>query len=163
MAVSNIPKVPRDGTVTLQGATLAAYTLDYEDGDVNVSEIGTAERIVIRDRGAIVAVRQGDDPVITITMTVSQRDFTDGSSATLWDVIAFTGSRAADTKTTDTKGDFKFLTCVFTDAGTAHGDTADHTLTAKGCVATMSFAEGKPNKYTLTLEVHAGLTRTGQA
>jgi hypothetical protein len=60
MAESTIVKVPRDGTIVLKdngGAN--SYTVAYEDGNVSFGR-QKAERIVIRDRGSIVASRKGD-------------------------------------------------------------------------------------------------------
>ena len=62
MAESTIVKVPRDGTIVLKdngGAN--SYTVAYEDGNVSFGR-QKDERIIIRDRGSIVASRKGDSP-----------------------------------------------------------------------------------------------------
>ena len=164
MAASNIPKLPKRGSVTIAGdGTVAAHTLDYEDGDVALSGSNTPERIVVRDRGAIVAVLEGDDPVLTITMTVTMREFTNAGEATPIDVVEFSGAWATQGSTTAIRGDHKFVTVTVNAGGSLIGDTADATIAFAGCVGTWAWAEGKPGKITLTFEVFGGYTRTGQA
>ena len=162
MAASSTPKVPRDGSLTLAGGTLAAFTVPYEQGDVSISEVGTEERIVIYQRDVVVAVRKGKQSIPTITLTVAAAAFTDASSGEIWDVLKFTGSRSTDTSTATIKGDFPMLTATFTKAAVG-ADTAAHTVTATGCIGTLGYAEGRPDMYSITLEVYGAITRTGQA
>jgi len=161
MAISTFPKVKRDGQVTLKDNAGALSTiLTYEDGDVSFDGV-QSDRIVIRDRGVIVGVRKGDDPVIKITFTVTARQFTNAAAGSVIDMIEFSGGWAAATSTTDIASDFNIFTAEFQMEGTTP-DGADHVATFLGCVGTWNFSEGDPNKIKVTLECHGGKpTRTG--
>ena len=70
MALSTIPKVRRDGTITLiDGTTPTAVELDiqYEEGNFTFDNIALAreDQTVIRDRGVITTVRKGDQQPLT--------------------------------------------------------------------------------------------------
>ena len=60
MAFSTIPKVRRDGTITLKDGGSASLEIQYEEGNLTF-EITKADQTVIRDRSSIVTVRKGDD------------------------------------------------------------------------------------------------------
>ena len=73
MALAATPKVRRDGTIKLiDGAgSPVTLTVAYEDGNFTADLLGAdADRIVIRDRGTIVGLRQGDDQVGSISFSV---------------------------------------------------------------------------------------------
>ena len=97
MAESTIVKVRRDGEVQFVDGSGSpkSYTVSYENGNVSFGR-EKAERIVIRDRGAIVGSRKGDDPVLTITFDVHMRSFTTtaGTDLTICDVMDNTGNVA---------------------------------------------------------------------
>ena len=75
MAESTVVKVRRDGTLTLSDGTgtPVTYTVAYENGDVSFDGGSKADRIVIRDRGTIVGLRKGDDPVPSLRFAVPMR------------------------------------------------------------------------------------------
>jgi hypothetical protein len=163
MAESTVPKVRRDGKITiLDGTTPAAneYEIAYEDGDLSLSRDKNA-RIVIRDRGTIVGVRDGDQPVLSIGFTVHMREFTNGGALTLIDVLEKTGN--ANGWASVSSGAFEpyMLKCKIEVEGTNHGDGADHTMTADKVIFTWDFSEGDPNKISVKGEIYGALTATG--
>lgn len=88
MADSTVVATRRDGTITLKdgAGTPSAYAVSFEVGDFSASEPG-ADRVVIRDRGAIVGLRKGDDPVISFSFSVHMRSLTDSTADNLMDRI----------------------------------------------------------------------------
>lgn len=166
MAVSNVIKVRRDGTIAIAdgggfgGANV--FTVNYENGDFSYDH-SKADRIVIRDRGTIAGLRQGDDPVPTLSFSVHMREFLNSSALTIMDVIMRTGAAAAWTSSSPT-GYEQFLVDVrLTTEGSDFGDSADGTVTFADVLLTYSFAEGDPNTINVTGEVYGSITRTGQA
>ena len=161
MAASVIPKVKRDGLITLTDGT-STYTVSYEDGDLSFDKTKTS-RVVIRDRGVIVGVRKGEDAVLSLSFSVHMRDFTDATSLNLIDVLDNTG--AASTWTTTGGSGFEqfMLTTSLTVEGDSHGDTADAVATFSKCLYEWSFSEGDPNKVSCKAEIYGGITFTGQA
>jgi hypothetical protein len=158
MAESTIVKVPRDGTIVLKdngGAN--SYTVAYEDGNVSFGR-QKAERIVIRDRGSIVASRKGDDPVLQVTFTVHMRMFTTsaGSDLTLVDFLDGTGNASAFTKVSAAHEEWN-ISIEFT----LEDGTTDQVAIFSPCICTWEFSEGSPDSINVTAEVMAPITFTG--
>jgi len=86
MADSSVVATRRDGTITIEDNALSSYTVSFEVGDFSASEPG-ADRVVIRDRGAIVGLRKGDDPVINLSFSVHMRSLTDTTADNIMDRI----------------------------------------------------------------------------
>ena len=82
MAYSTIPKVRRDGIITLKDGTGTPVTLEisYEEGNFTF-DVAKEDQTVIRDRGTIVTVRKGDEQPITGSFNAYMRQFTDNSEA----------------------------------------------------------------------------------
>ena len=163
MAASVVPKIQRDGQITIisGGGSPVTYTVAFEDGDFAFSKDKDA-RIVIRDRGTIVGVRKGESPVISGSFTVHQREFIDAGSLTLVDMLDKTGAAAAHTSTGSGAYEDFMVDLTITIEGTDHGDTADGTATFSKCIATWSFSEGAPNKISVSFECFGGIVFTGQ-
>lgn len=162
MAASTIPKVRRDGTLVLADSG-NSYTVAYEDGDLSFSS-EKPDRIVIRDRGTIVGVRSGDSPVLSLSFSVHQRDFTDGGADTLVDVLEQTGAAAGWVSVGNgTAFEPYMIDVTLTIEGTNHGDSADGSVKMAKCILTWDFAEGDPNKISVKGECFGGLTFTGQS
>jgi hypothetical protein len=165
MAESTIVKVRRDGLLTIQDGTGTplTYTVAYENGNVSFSR-EKADRIVIRDRGAIVGSRKGDDPVLSVTFDVHMRMLTTtaGTDLTLIDVLDNGGNVATiPWVKTNTAHEEWCLDLVFTIEGSDHGDGADYTATFADCIFTWDFSEGDPNTISVTAECMGGYTSTG--
>ena len=79
MADSSVVATRRDGTITLTDGAASSYAVSFEVGDFSAAEPG-ADRVVIRDRGAIVGLRKGDDPVISFSFSVHMRSLTDSTA-----------------------------------------------------------------------------------
>jgi hypothetical protein len=164
MAISTVPKVRRDGTISFEDSGAAnTYTVSYEDGDFSFDGSGKPDRIVIRDRGNIVGVRDGDVPVITGSFTVHFREFTNGSADALIDVLDKTGNAASWTSTGGGAFEPAMWTIKMTTEGTNHGDGADGVAVFAKCVSTWSFSEGDPDSVSVSFECYGGVTFTGTA
>jgi hypothetical protein len=162
MAASVAVKVKRDGTLTLTNGT-ATYTVSYANGNVSFDGGAKASRVVIMNRGTIVGLRKGDDPVPTLTFDVHMRDFTDGSADALVDFLDKTGSASAHSSVASNAFEQYMIDITLTIEGTDLGDSSDHTAKANTCLATWSFAEGDPDTISVSCEVYEGFTFTGQA
>lgn len=165
MAESTVVKVRRDGTISIKdgaGSPLT-YTVAYENGDFAFG-VDKEGRIVIRDRGAIVGLRKGDDPVNSLSFSVHFRAMAiTGTNATLLDVIHRTGAWAAATSTGGTGYEQFLVDVVMTIEGTDLGDSADHTATFTKVLLTYDFKEGDPDVINVKGEVYGTVTRTGPA
>ena len=165
MAESTIVKVRRDGEVQFVdgSGTPKSYTVSYENGNVSF-ERSKAERIVIRDRGAIVGSRKGDDPVLTITFDVHMRSFTTtaGTDLTICDVMDNTGNVATIPWAKKSSAHEEWnLDLKFTVENTDHGGGADYDVPFSTCIFTWEFSEGDPNTISVTAECMAGYSATG--
>lgn len=163
MAASVVPKVRRDGTILLTDGAANSYTVAYENGDCSFDGGAKADRIVIKDRGTIVGLRKGDDPVPSLSFSVFFRDWTDGTSGALIDFLDKTGSFSGNTSAGGAGYEQYLIDIKLTVEGTDNGDTADHTATAAKCLCTWSFSESDPDTISVTAEVLGGFTYTGQA
>ena len=165
MAESTIVKVRRDGEVQFVdgSGTPKTYTVSYENGNVSFGR-EKAERIVIRDRGAIVGSRKGDDPVLTVTFDVHMRSFTttSGTDLTICDVMDNTGNVATIPWAKKSSAHEEWnLDLKFTVENTDHGGGADYVVTFSTCIFTWEFSEGDPNTISVTAECMAGYSATG--
>jgi len=162
MAESTVVKVRRDGTLTLSDGTgtPVTYTVAYENGDVSFDGGSKADRIVIRDRGTIVGLRKGDDPVTSLSFSVHMREFSDATSGSLIDFLDKTGSYNGNTSTGGVGYEQYLIDIAFQVEGTSHGDANDHLATASKCLATWSFSEGDPDSISVTAEIHGGIVYT---
>lgn len=169
MPESSVVKTLRNATVTINDGstpTPKAYEVTIEDGNFTF-DAQKAARVVVRDRGAIVGVVAGEDPVLTGSFTVDMREFTDASSATIVDVIEWTGTWklvAAGGTAVSVGGaayTFPLHKITYKVEGTDLGDSADHTAVFDKCLLTWNFAEGDRNKINVTFECMGGITRTG--
>ena len=158
MAESTVVKVRRDGTIILKDGGSGTYTVAYENGDLSFDGGSKADRIVIRDRGTIVGLRAGDDPVPSLTFTTMMRDFSDATGPSLIDFLDKTGGASGATSTGGTGFEQYLIDIEFTVEGTSQGDSNDHRATAAKCLCTWSFSEGDPNTISVTAEIHGGVT-----
>tara|TARA_R110002020_G_scaffold182725_3_gene378430 strand:+ start:214 stop:708 length:495 start_codon:yes stop_codon:yes gene_type:complete len=164
MAASTIPKVRRDGSITFEDSGAGnSLTVTYEDGNFAFDGSGKADRIVIRDRGTIVGVRKGDDPVITGSFSVHFREFTNGSAAILADVIDGVGGASSWTSTGGGAFEQHMLTLKFICEATDHGESADAVAAFSKVVSTWAFSESDPDTLTVSFECFGGVAFVGQA
>ena len=164
MAESTVAKVRKDGIITINDGTATpyTYTVAYEDGDFQASW-PKRDSIAIRDRGTIVGERYGDQALGTLSFTVHMREFTDAAAATIIDVIDRLGTWAAYVTTGGTGYESFMHGVTMSCEGTDYGDSVDHTLVFSKVKLSWAFAEGDPNKISVTGEVWAAPTKTGPA
>lgn len=154
MAISQIIKTKRDGSITLSdnGGT-HSLTVAFEAGDFSLSIPGPSV-INSLDRGqfgATPSLRYGDDAAMTFSFSANLRDLSDAAYATLESIIlqsGFVGSTWVSTM--GASGEVFTVNVVWTIEGTDHGDGADHTITLQHCVLTGSLAEGDPDTISIS-------------
>ena len=162
MADSLVVATRRDGTIKIISgdSTPNEYTVAFETGDFTFAE-PKADRVVIRDRGAIVGLRKGDDPVITGSFSVHMRSLTDNSADNLLDNIYNRGYHTA-AALTSTGGDGyeQFLQKIqfIADTSTINGKT--YTATFANCLIEMGSMSESADGDTLSIsfECYGGVT-----
>ena len=168
MAYTTIPKVRRDGLITLlDGTSPAAISLDvaYEEGNLTIDNLNDLrDQTVIRDRGEISAVRKADQQPLTGSFSFYFRAFTDAAVGGIRDFITKQNAYSGNISTGATGSPYiehYSIDIKYTVEGTDLGDTADHTATLSRCVCNLSVAEGDPTTYSLSFTVYGGVTFTG--
>lgn len=160
MAESTYVKVKRDGIITIQDAAAAnTYTVAYEDGNLTFSTALT-DQVVIRDRGAIVGCRFGDDPILTGSFSVHMRQFASAASENLCDAIYGVNSCSGWTKVNTAFEQFN-VDIVMSIAGGLDGTGSEATFNT--CICKWDFKEGDPDAISVTFEIFEGITLTGPA
>ena len=169
MSYSTVPKVRRDGTISLvDGAgSPTSLTVDYEEGNFSFDQT-KADRVIIRNRGSISSgtVRKGDDQPITGSFSFYMRQFTSASAGGVLDFINKTGAYASNQSTGSTGAPFVeeyAITIKITVDGSSVGDAGgedSQVASFAKCVCTASFAEGDPNQITVNFECFGGVTYT---
>ena len=166
MAYSTIVKTKRDSILTLKDGTGSPVTLEisYEEGNVTF-DTPKAAQSVIRDRGAIVNVRKGDDePAATGSFSAYFRQFTDASEAgDILDFINKTGHYSSNVSTGSTGTPYVEFYCIdieYKCDSALTGDAADHIATLSKCVCTASFTEGDPSAFTINFTCYGGVSYT---
>ena len=164
MSTSSLVKTKRDGTITIiDGTTPTAseYVVSFETGDFSYSE-EKADRTVIRDRGAIVGLRKGDDPVLSLSFSAHLRELTNTSANALIDFLYDRGYAASTTNvlTTGTAGFEQYLVNIkFTvDANYVDTGEAVQSITFAKCLCTYSVSEGDPDTLEVSAECYGGTT-----
>ena len=162
MALAATVKVRRDGTIKLADNAATTLTVAYEDGNFSADLLGAdADRIVIRDRGSIIGLRQGDDQVGSLSFSVHFMEFTNsGASGCLLDYI--NGTQAGSgLVSTGGNGWEQFLCDITMEIEcTDHGDS-DTTAVFSKVLLTADFSEGDPDVLNVSGEVYGGVTYTG--
>ncbi len=163
MAESTVVKTYRDGTILLEdgAGTPLSYTCTYEQGNFTFADPKT-NRTTVRDRGAIVGLRQGDAQTKTFSFSVHMREFTNAAAdGTLIDFIDQAGKYAYFTSTAGSAYEQKLCKVTLTVEGTDFSDGADHTLVLNNCFLSWDFAEGETNVINVAGEVYGTYTKTG--
>jgi hypothetical protein len=149
MAISNVPKNFRDGTLLIEDGTGTpiAVTVQYEAGDFSGSGFREGQTAVemILDRGSFHAARKTNFEPPTFGFTANFTDLSDGTEKTLFDAINKTGAFAGGVSTLGANAEVWALKFTWTIAGIIHGDAADHSLVLENCVCSIDIAEGSPN------------------
>ena len=162
MAYSTIPKVRRDGIITLKdGTTPTAVELEisYEEGNFTF-DVAKDDQTVIRDRGVISTVRKGDEQPITGSFNAYMRQFTDNSEAgSILDFINKTGNYNTNVSTGSGAPyvEHYCIDIVYKVEATAL-ESLDHSATLSKCIATVSFSEGYPNSFSISFTCYNGVT-----
>lgn len=139
MADSSVVATRRDGKITITDGAASSYEVTFEVGDFSAAEPG-ADRVVIRDRGAIVGLRKGDDPVLTFSFSVHMRSLTDSTADNLMDRLYNRGFHNGSPLTgTGGDGFEQFLQTVVFEADTsAVGSGKVYTATYSKCFMEVS-------------------------
>ncbi len=110
-AESIVPKVIKDGIITLYdatGTTRLEYEVVCEPGSFTIDP-GESEFTDVYDREEICASREGQKPIGTLSFAAHLRDFTNDTAGNLLDFIDATGGYAARLPTGDGRFEGKVL------------------------------------------------------
>jgi hypothetical protein len=169
MALSNIPKVRRDGSITLEDGSATTLVINYEEGNFtfdNIASEAREDQTVIRDRGVITTVRKADQQPLTGSFSAYFRQFTSGTAGSILDFISKSGSYSSNTSVGSTGSPYVEFYCIdikYNSAGNTGGlgDDADSSVTLERCVCTASFSEGDPSSFTINFTCYGSVTYTG--
>lgn len=154
MALSAIAKTKRDGAITLADGTGSPVTLtvQYEDGDLSIEGISKhqTELVAFFDRGDFYTVRKSNTKFITFKFTAHMTELSDSANHNLYDFINFNNEYSANVSTLGANAEVKTLKLTLAVEGSNHGDASDHTIALNHCACEIAFAEGEPNKFTVT-------------
>lgn len=154
MAISQIVKTLRDGTLTLKdNGGSNSCVIAYEEGTLQLDIPGPTINHY-PDRGAIdgsaPSLRKGDDQPMSGSFTAYMRDVSDASYITLESILTNSGYYASTwVSTLGANAEVKTLTLQWDVEGTNHGDASDHQIQCLFCVVTGSIQEGHPNVVTV--------------
>ncbi len=160
MADSSVVATRRDGKITITDGAASSYEVSFEVGDFSASEPG-ADRVVIRDRGAIAGLRKGDDPVLSFSFSVHMRSLTDTTADNLLDRLYNRGFNAAALTSTGGDGYEQFLqTVVFETDTSAVGSGKIYTASYAKCYLEVSSLSESADGNTIEVsgECYAGVT-----
>jgi hypothetical protein len=167
MAYSTVPKMRRDGKITLKDGTGVPVTLEvaYEEGNFTFTPTKAAQ-VIIRDRHAITNVRRGDEePAASGSFSIYLREFTDSAQAgSVLDFVNKTGSYSSNTSTGASGTPQIEEYCIdieYTIEGTDLGDDADHVATITKCICDVVYTEGDPSTLAINFVSFGALSYTG--
>lgn len=164
MAFSTIPKMRKDGTLTLLD-NAGANTLEilYTDGDLNFT-VTKPQAVILRDRGTIKTVRNGDaDPIATGSFSVHFRQFTSGDAGGVLDFVNKTGAYASNVSTGSSGTPYIEEYCIdikYEVDGTAVDETGTYTATISKAVCNISFTEGDASVINIEFVAYGSVTYT---
>ena len=161
---SRILKTAYDGVVSFIDATGTPLTLavPFENGDFSASGLHPSGRaaVVIKARGKVVSVRNGESQEITGSFSVKMSEFTAGAGKANAVDASFkkSGGLWASAVSVFATGSERMMVDIkITIEGTDIGDTADHTITFKKCDVSFDFAEsGDGNTVTVNFTCYGG-------
>jgi len=169
MAYSVIPKMRRDGKITLKDGTGSPVTLEisFETGDMTFTPTKPAQTI-IRDRHQISNIRRGDEEASASgSFSLYMREFTDSAQAgSALDFVNQTGFYSSNVSTGATGTPRIEEYCIdieYTVEGTDNGDDADHVATLTKCICDVVFTEGDPSTLQINFVCFGSVTYTGPA
>ena len=167
MAYSTVPKMRRDGKITLKDGTGTPVTLEvaYEEGNFTFTPTKAAQ-VIIRDRHAITNVRRGDEePSASGSFSIYLREFTDSAQAgSVLDFVNKTGSYASNVSTGASGSPQIEEYCInieYTVEGLALNDDADHTATLTKCICDVVYTEGDPSTLAINFVTFGTVTYSG--
>ena len=160
MALSTVVGTKRDGIVRLIDGAANSLQLTFEVGDFSFSDPRN-DRVVIRSRGSINGLRDGDQPVGELSFSVHFREFTNSSAVCLMDMCYKRGSASAFTSTGGS-GYEPYLVSVQYDCDkTALGDASSAVANFAKVLLVAAFSESDSDTLEITGEVYGGVTYTG--
>ena len=167
MGYSTVPKMRRDGKITLKDGTGTPVTLEvaYEEGNFTFTPTKAAQ-VIIRDRHSITNVRRGDEePAASGSFSIFLREFTDSTNlGCVLDFVNKTGGYAANVSSGASGTPQIEEYCIdieYEIEGTDLGDDADHKATISKCICDVVFTEGDPSTLAINFVSFGSLTYTG--
>lgn len=159
MALSTVVKNFTDGSISLIDNAALTLVVQFTDGDFSAD--GFQEQMnevsAYEARGALTSLRHTTRKYITFSFSAQTTQFTN-ATAYLTDALLRNGAWAAAVSTGGASADVYTLDVKFTMEGTNFGDSADHTFTLEDCQMSIAFAEGDPNKFTISGTCYGAVT-----
>lgn len=154
MALSQTPIIPADGVITLADNAALTLTVQYEDGDLQISGLrkGQMQVQTFKDRGITYSARNTEDQEISFQFSAHLIGLTDGAAATLLDAVRRAGAWAAAASTLPVVAggfDVYCLKITWASERSNYGGTADTSCVMKYCTVEADLSEGIPSKISI--------------
>lgn len=167
MAASSIVKHLYDGSLkALDGTptTPLEIVIPFTVGDFSIQGEQETQRATVayETRGVLNSVRKAARTYPTGSFSFQMADYSDATEKTARDFFLKRGSFAAAISTLAAAGDADVYTTdlVWTVAGTALGDAADHVITLTDCDVTLDMSEGEPNSGSISFICYGEISET---
>ena len=165
MAASNIIKHSHDpGSIVLNDGTGTPLTLTvrFDSADLSLSGLGALREVVTyQSRGKTLNIRKGAPSYPSISFSCMVADLTEATGGTVLDWVAKRAPFTARVSTSTTIGDVDTSDITITFEGTDYGDGADQTITCEDVHFTADFAQGEPNKLSISGTVYGDIKLNG--
>jgi len=157
VALSAVPFIPKDGTITIEDATGTpiSMTVAYEAGDLKMGPFSQSNMNVeaFFDRGVEFAQRLVQEQPIPWSFTAIATEFADATEKTLIDVFCKTGAWSSGVSQLGAAAEVWAVKITWAgDASSIGGDTSVVALTY--CVGQVEFSEGTPGQFSCSGLAH---------
>ena len=164
MSASQVIKNFTDGSIRVDDGTGTplTYTCAFDEGNLSITGLAQqlSEIATYESRGTLKSVRHTARTYPSGSFSVMLTDVTDGSDATLIDILLKQGAYAAGVSTLGANADVYAVKITLTVDGTIHGDSANHTFVMDDAHCTVDVSEGDPNTVTVNFTVYGAVTMT---
>lgn len=164
MAASTIVKHLYDGTLKAQDGTGVPLfiVVPFSVGDFALSGLSQKQNATVayEARGVLTSVRKAARTYPSGSFSFQIADYSDAVDETAADFFLKQNAYSAAVSTLGASADVYTCDLVWTIAGIALGDVADHTITLTDCDVTLDMSEGEPNSGSISFTCYGTVTMT---
>lgn len=162
MALSTVVKSFQDGSLVIEDGTGTplSITVQFEMGDFSLSGLSANQQEVsaYESRGKFKTLRHTTRTYPTVSFSAMAAEFSEDSTGTLADALLKNGTVWSAAVSTLGTGLPYTVKMTFNVEGTDFGDAADGQIVLDDVYATIDFAEGDPNSFSVSGTVYGAIT-----